>query len=69
MKDLLTPKEVQKRLKVSLALVYRMVERGQLPCIRWESPLGEGKERKKTVLRFEPDAIDKFIIEHRQNGQ
>jgi hypothetical protein len=64
---LLTPKDVQKMLKVSLTLVYRMADRGQLPCVRWDSP-GEGK-RKKTVVRFERDAVLEFIKQHRQNGQ
>ena len=65
--DLLTPKDVQKMLKVSLSLVYRMAERGQLPCVRWEAP-GEGK-RKKTVVRFEKPAVYEFLETHRQNGQ
>jgi hypothetical protein len=65
--ELLTPKDVQKMLKVSLTLVYRMADRGQIPCVRWECP-GEG-ERKKTVLRFERDVVLEFIRQHRQNGQ
>jgi len=65
--ELLTPKDVQKMLKVSLSLVYRMAERGQLPCVRWEAP-GEG-ERKKTMVRFKQEDVFNFIQEHCQNGQ
>lgn len=55
-------------LKVSLPLVYRMADRGQLPCVRWECP-GEGEKRKRTLVRFEKEAVMQFIKEHRQNGQ
>jgi hypothetical protein len=65
--ELLTPKEVKRMLKVSLSLVYRMADRGQLPCVRWEAP-GDG-ERKKSMLRFEREAIFEFVKQHRQNGQ
>jgi predicted DNA-binding transcriptional regulator AlpA len=66
MDQLLTPKDVQQILKVSLSLVYRMYTRGQLPHIRWDAP-GEG-ERKKTMVRFEKDAVVEFINKHRRNG-
>ena len=64
--ELLTPKDVQKMLKVSLSLVYRMADRGQLPCVRWEAP-GEG-QRKKTMVRFEKEAVFEFVKQHRNNG-
>jgi hypothetical protein len=66
--NLLTPKDVQRMLKVSLSLVYRMAERGQLPCVRWECP-GKGKERKRETVRFEKEVVIDFIKDHRQNGQ
>jgi predicted DNA-binding transcriptional regulator AlpA len=62
--DLLTAKDVKKILRCSLPLVYRMADRGQLPCVRWECP-GEGN-RKKTMVRFEPEAIREFIENHRE---
>ena len=65
--ELLTPKDVQRMLKVSLSLVYRLADRGQLPCVRWDAP-GAG-ERKKTMVRFERDAVLEFIKQHRQNSQ
>ena len=64
MEDLLDAKQVKKLLRVSLPLVYKMAERGQLPCIRWECP-GEGA-RKKTVVRFELEAVRAFIERHRK---
>jgi hypothetical protein len=64
---LLTPKEVQRMLKVSLSLVYRMADRGQLPCVRWDAP-GVGK-RKKTMVRFEKEVVIDFIKTHRRNGR
>jgi hypothetical protein len=55
--ELWTPKQVQSFLKVSLPYVYRLAERGQLPCVRIPSE-GQGK-RAKTVVRFlKTDVID-----------
>jgi len=62
--DLLDAKQVKKLLRCSLPLVYKMAERGQLPCIRWECP-GAGT-KKKTTVRFELSAIRAFIESHRQ---
>jgi hypothetical protein len=64
--ELLTAKDVKKILKCSLPLVYKMADRGQLPCVRWECP-GEGV-RKKTTLRFELEALRDFIEKHRHDG-
>ncbi len=66
MEELLDAKQVKRILRCSLPLVYKMADRGQLPCVRWECP-GEGK-RKKTTVRFEPEAIRAFIEAHRRNG-
>jgi predicted DNA-binding transcriptional regulator AlpA len=65
MEELLDAKQVKRILRCSLPLVYRMAERGQLPCIRWECP-GNGT-RKKTLVRFELQAIRAFIENHRKN--
>jgi hypothetical protein len=59
----LTAKDVAKVLKVSLALVYRMADRGQLPCIRWECP-GEGTEKPRTMVRFKPEDVRAFVEKH-----
>jgi len=50
---LLTAKEVQKLLNVSLPLVYQMAERGDLPCIRWGG-----------ILRFKKEDIFEFLDRH-----
>ena len=63
MEDLLTAKDVRRILKCSLPLVYRMAERGQLPCVRWDCP-GEGN-RRKTMVRFELSVVKDFIQRHR----
>jgi len=61
--QLLTAKQAQKILNVSLALVYRMAERKQLPSVRWECP---GNGRKKEILRFKHEDIIAFIEDHRK---
>ena len=67
MDEILSPKEIRKILKCSLPLVYKMADRGQLACVRWDCA-GTG-ERKKTTVRFELEAI-RFFIEHdRQDGE
>lgn len=55
----LTAKDVKTLLNCSLPLVYKMADRGQIPCIRWSCP-GEGK-RKKTVVRFKKSDVLEFI--------
>jgi len=62
--ELLNAKDVARLLKVSLPLVYKMADRGQLPCVRWECP-GVG-EKRKTTVRFELDAVRLFIEHQRQ---
>ena len=56
--NLLTPEEVSKILRVSLATVYRMAERKQVRCVRWACP---GKNGDRSALRFVPDDIWDFI--------
>ena len=57
---LIDAKDVRKILKTSLALVYRMAARGQLPCVRWECP-GLGQEKPRTMVRFKKEDILDFI--------
>jgi predicted DNA-binding transcriptional regulator AlpA len=64
MDSLLQAKEVSRILKCSLPLVYRMAERGQLPCVRWECP-GNGKKKPRTMVRFERTDVINFIEKHR----
>jgi hypothetical protein len=56
---LLTAKDVKLILKVSLATVYNMAVRKQLPAVTWDSP-GSGKRPSK-VIRFKRLDILKFI--------
>ena len=61
--DLLTPKEVKSILKCSLPLVYKMAERGQLRCVRWECP-GKGEKQSRTMVRFRKEDVIEFIDRH-----
>ena len=63
---LLTAKDVKRLLGVSLPLVYKMAERGQLPCIRWRC-LGKKNRRPKTVVRFKREDVVSFIEKHYKN--
>jgi len=60
--ELLDAKEVRRILKVSLPFVYKLAERGQLPCVRIPC-MGNG-ERAKTVVRFKLTDIQAFIERH-----
>lgn len=62
-KEILNAKEVAKLLKISLPGIYNMADRGQLPCIRWKCPTGNGK-RPKMMLRFKESEIWDFIESH-----
>jgi len=60
--ELLDAKEVKRILKVSLPFVYKLAERGQLPCVRIPC-MGDGK-RSKTVVRFKLADVQAFIEQH-----
>ncbi|UCF91071.1 MAG: helix-turn-helix domain-containing protein [Desulfobacterales bacterium] len=60
---LLAADEVRRILKVSLATVYNMAERGQLPCVRWDC-IGNGKRKPRTMVKFKPEDIRAFIERH-----
>jgi predicted DNA-binding transcriptional regulator AlpA len=64
--ELLNAKQVQKILRCSLALIYKMAERGQLPHIRWECP-GEGKKKPRTMVRFKLSEVLDFIERHSES--
>ena len=63
LEPLLDAKAVKQLLGCSLPLVYKMAERGQLPCVRWECPGKEGG-RPKTMVRFKKQDVFAFIEEH-----
>jgi len=58
--NLLDARQVSKILRCSAPLVYKMAERGQLACIRWEAP-GEGTQKPRTTVRFRLEDIRSFI--------
>lgn len=60
---LLAAKEIKQILNCSLPLVYKMAERGQLPCVRWKCPAENGK-RPKTMVRFKQSDVMEFIEKH-----
>ena len=64
-KDLLDARQVKRILKISLPLVYRMAERGQIPCVRWKCP-GEGEKKPRTMVRFKQEDVFNFIENHYQ---
>lgn len=61
--SLLNAKDVKKLLRCSLPFVYKMANRGQLPCVRLECP-SEGGKRPKTLVRFKRSDVFKFIEEN-----
>jgi len=60
---LLNARDVSKILRCSVPHVYKMAERGQLPCIRWDSP-GNGERRPRTVVRFKKSDVLDFLEAH-----
>jgi hypothetical protein len=67
--DLLSPKDVKTILGVSLPMVYKLAERGQLPCVRFGISNGTSG-RKKLCLRFKKGDVLDFIENHYNgNGQ
>ena len=56
--ELLTPRDVARILRCSLAYSYKIAERHQVPCIRIPCP-----GTKKTLLRFKMEDIERLINE------
>jgi predicted DNA-binding transcriptional regulator AlpA len=63
--NLLDSRQVARILRCSAPLVYKMADRKQLPCIRWECP-GTGSQRTRTTVRFRLEDIQEFIEKHHQ---
>jgi predicted DNA-binding transcriptional regulator AlpA len=63
LEPLLDAKEVTQLLRCSLPLVYKLADRGQLPCVRWECP-GEGKRKPRSMVRFKQSDVIEFIEKH-----
>jgi len=62
-KPLLDAKEVKKILRCSLPLVYKLADRGQLPCVRWKCP-GDGNSKPRSMVRFKQIDVMEFIEKH-----
>jgi len=60
---LLDAHEVKLLLRCSLPLVYKMAERGQIPCVRWECK-GEGEKKPRSMVRFKRQDVFNFIEKH-----
>ena len=60
---LLNAKDVSKILRCSVPHVYKMADRGQLPCIRWDCP-GDGMKRPRSVVRFKKSDVFDFMEAH-----
>ena len=67
--ELLAPKEVRSILKCSLPYVYKLAERGLMPCVRIPC-IGkdEKKSDKRSLLRFKQSDVFEFIDRH-YNGK
>ena len=63
---LLNAKDVSKILRCSVPHVYKMADRGQLACIRWDCP-GNGAKRPKSVVRFKKSDVFDFLEAHYGN--
>ena len=61
--SLLDAKEVKKILRCSLPLIYKMADRGQIPCVRIPCP----GDKQKRLLRFKKDDVLRFIEKYYEN--
>ena len=59
---LLDAKDFKRLMRCSLVYVYKIAERGQIPCVRVPCP-GLGT-RKKELLRFKLEDVKQFIEDH-----
>lgn len=60
---LLNARDVSKILRCSLPLIYKMADRGQLECIRWDCP-GNGEKKPRTIVRFKKEDVFRFMENH-----
>ena len=57
--ELMTVKEVARRLRVSASLVYQLVDSGKLGCHR----IGNGRG----AIRIRPEDVDEYLTQCRRN--
>ncbi len=63
--ELMTPKELARTLRCSLAFAYKLADSGVLSCIRLPCNGSEGK-RHKTLVRFLRSDVIEFVRSHRR---
>jgi len=61
--ELLNAKQVAKMLNCSIPLIYKMADKGQLPCVRWDC-WGCGTEKERKTVRFKQEDVMDFIEKH-----
>ena len=61
--ELLNSKQVRKILQCSLPYVYKIADKGKIPCVRIPG-MGEEGKRGKCTLRFKLSDIEDFIEKH-----
>ena len=66
LQPLLNAKEVKRLLRCSLPLVYKLAERGQIPCVKVPCP-GVGIQKLRSLVRFKQSDIINFIEKHYRN--
>lgn len=59
--SLLTAQQAAKILQVGINTIYKWVDEGRIPYVDL------GAEGHRRCLRFQPEALDKFIAEHSKN--
>lgn len=57
--DLITPEDLAAGLRVARVTIYSWVKRGVIPCLKLE---------KKGSVRFEPEAIKKWLESKRKEA-
>ena len=60
--EILNAKEVRKILRCSLPLVYKLADRGQLPCVK--IPCSGNGTKQWYLIRFKKEDIYNFIEKH-----
>ena len=65
--ELLNARQVAKIQNCAASSVYKMAERGLLPCVKWQIASGEGR-KERPLLRFKADDVLEFIENHRMTS-
>lgn len=66
--ELLTPKELAQKLKISTATIYVWASRGILPVYDLATP-GEDGEKKRGCIRFNEAEVKEWLKKRYQPGK